>query len=248
MAQIKLMIAYDGTSYKGWQKTRLGPSIESELGRALGRILQQPLLLEAASRTDAGVHADEQIVGLRLSEVRYPPERLVVSANSLLPPDIRIIEAEIVNEEFHATLSAKGKEYHYYFCLGSYQLPKWRHFSWHCHEKLDREEMERGARLLIGSYDFAALCNARKEQRYRTTVRTIDRVEFVDLPDGRLRLEMEGSAFLFRMARNIAGTLYAVGRGKFPATAIPEILRSGQRDQAGVTAPAHGLCLKKVNY
>lgn len=248
MAQIKLMIAYDGSSYKGWQKTPLGPSIESELEAVLSRILQQPLSLEAASRTDAGVHAEGQMVGVRLDEVRYPPDRLMVSANGLLPPDIRVIRAEQIDDGFHATLDAVGKEYHYHFCLGPHQLPKWRHTSWHCHEPLNREDMELGARWLLGSYDFSALCNQRKEQRYQTTVRTLSRIEFFDLPEGRLRLEMEGSAFLFRMARNIAGTLYSIGRGKLSPEMMPDILTNGRRDRAGVTAPAHGLCLRRVDY
>lgn len=246
MTQIKLTIAYDATGYKGWQKTSLGPSIEEELERVLGRILQSPLALEAASRTDAGVHAEGQVVGLRLAELRYPLDRLLLSANGLLPPEIRLLAAEEVDDRFHATLDAKGKEYCYSFCLTPTQLPKWRHTSWHCRQRLDRDKMREAAGYLVGRHDFAAFCN--RPMEYETTVRELRRIEWVDLPEGRLELRLEGTAFLFRMARNIAGTLYSVGCGKIAAEAIPDILESGRRERAGVTAPAHGLCLRRVDY
>jgi len=235
---IKLVVAYEGTHYLGWQKTNMGKSIEEELEKALSQILQHPVKLQAASRTDAGVHAEAQVVNFFTDK-----EISLKSLNAVTPKDISILEATVMPDDFHPTLTCKGKEYEYTVCLGQSQLPFHRLFSWHFPYPIDLEMMRDAAAFLVGRHDFSAFTNDKQENN----VREIFSIEII-LLDNQIKIRVAGNNFLYKMVRNIVGTLIYVGYGKLQATDLPAILEGKDRTRAGVTAPAHGLCLKKVFY
>ncbi len=246
---IVMNVAYDGGAYLGWQKTPMGPSIEENLENALSCIFQQKISLQAASRTDAGVHADSQVVNFFLAKIPQDFSRLLISINSLLPKDISVISVRLApTPQFHPTLDCIGKEYHYYLCTHTVQLPKYRYFSWHCHTTLDLSLMQQAAQKLTGRHNFAAFCNVRKNACYEDYIREIYRITIVALENGRVRIEVEGNHFLYKMVRNLVGTLVYIGKGKLTLHQIDSILASKDRKQAGVTAPSHGLSLYKVRY
>ncbi len=239
---VQLNISYDGTRFFGWQKTKTGPSIQAELESALSRILGHPLATEAASRTDRGVHARGQIVHFSIDQ-EIDPRRLVRGLNAILPPDIRVNSASLASPSFHATLDALSKEYRYMICNGPVQSPIHRLYSWHIHLPLDISAMAKAASDLIGTHDFSAFSNERTEDATRT-MESIFIEPFCD----RLCIRLHGNRFLYKMARNIAGTLAAIGSGKLPPDSIPAILDSKDRKRAGPTAPAHGLFLMQIFY
>lgn len=248
MANIKLMVAYDGTRFLGWQKTKMGPSIEDSLERVLTRILQHDITLQAASRTDAGVHAKGQVVNFFTGKVIPSLQRLLISMNCLLPKDIAVIDIEQVADDFHPTLDCKQKEYHYFVCYGAAQLPHHRFFSWHYPHALDIDAMQRAAQHLVGEHDFATFCNFKKNSSYDHTIRYVHEIAVTSLPDHRLHFRIIGNNFLYKMVRNLVGTMVYVGCGKIKEEAVAGILSSGDRTLAGVTAPALGLCLHRVYY
>jgi tRNA pseudouridine38-40 synthase len=239
---VKLIVAYDGTRYLGWQKTFTGPSIEGCLQEVLEKILQHPTFLQAASRTDAGVHADKQVVNFFTPHsLDYP--RLKHSLNSLLPDDIVILEASEAPTGFHPTLEAKAKEYHYAICHGNVQLPKNRLYEWHYPCALDIEAMRQSAMTLTGEHDFAAFCNVKKNAHYKNTIRTVSNIEIQETFQKTLKIIIRGENFLYKMVRNIVGTLMYIGCGKLSQESLTGILSGLDRKQAGMTAPAH-----KVTY
>jgi tRNA pseudouridine38-40 synthase len=248
MANIKIKLAYDGTAYLGWQKTKMGPSIEQTLQEKIEQILQHPVRLQAASRTDAGVHAVGQIINFKTTKESLDLKKLALSLNSLLPKDLCVLEAECVHEDFHATLDCRGKEYHYTVCYGHTQLPMHRLYSWHFPHALNLEEMKKAAKDLVGEHDFAAFCNAKKSETYKDTIRHVKAIEIEEIADQRLLFKISGNHFLYKMVRNLVGTLIHIGCGKLKSQEITSILASGDRRQAGVTAPASGLALRHVFY
>ncbi len=239
---IKLILAYEGTRYLGWQKTAMGPSIEEELEKVLKQILRHPVNLQAASRTDAGVHAEGQVVNF-FTEAEVSLERLQKSLNGLLPKDISVLKMEEAEEAFHPTLGSRGKEYHYAVCLGSTQLPFYRNFSWHFSYPVNVEEMKKAALHLKGRHDFSAFTNESQENNVREIFDIV-----IESEENRLKIRVSGNNFLYKMVRNIVGTLLYVGCGKLSEKDVPAILKSKDRTLAGVTAPAVGLVLKEVFY
>ncbi len=248
MQNIKLILAYDGRNYLGWQKTHMGSSVEETLQTILERILQHPTPLQAASRTDAGVHALGQIVNFLTAKPIADFNRFVISLNSLLPKDITILTAEPAAPSFHPTLDSTGKEYRYFICYDSFQLPHHRFYSWHCPYPLKLDEMRAALSFLIGEHNFKAFCNFKKNAHYTDFVRHVQMITIDELEDTRLCIRVRGNHFLYKMVRNLVGTLIYVGKGKIAKESIPAILKSGKRTEAGITAPAHGLFLHTVFY
>jgi tRNA pseudouridine38-40 synthase len=238
MFSYKLLLTYDGTCYFGWQKTRMGPSVQEALENAILQITGEKATPEAASRTDRGVHAEGQSVSFSISK-EIDPYRLLGGLNAALPPDIRILELMSCESSFHPTLDASSKEYHYRLCLGPVQDPTQRLYSWHLKTALDLKKMERAARDLLGQKDFSAFANEKKEN----PICTIEEITFE-----RLQIRLVGDRFLYKMVRNLVGTLVYIGIGKLPEDCIPALLASKDRKAAGVTAPAHGLFLHRVFY
>lgn len=221
----------------------MGPSIEESLEKALFQIYHIPIELQAASRTDAGVHAEGQVVNFRL---QTPPDlyKLQKGLNALLPKDIAVRDLALATENFHPTLDASSKEYRYFICNDFVQLPFHRKFSWRFPYPLDLEAMQRAIRHLLGEHDFSAFSNLRVENG----VRILSAIEIIPLPERRLCFSIKGNHFLYKMVRNLVGTLVYVGCGKLLPEDLPAILKSKDRKRAGVTAPAHGLILSHVFY
>lgn len=247
MEHLRLLLAYDGADYSGWQDNGLQPSVEAELRKALCQVLGDIHRLQAASRTDSGVHALGQVVTFYTTkEVNF--SRLKASLNSLLPPSIRTLSIDSVDQDFHPTLNSTSKEYHFHLCTAPVLLPLERHRMWHYPYNLDLKKMRTAAEHFIGIHDFIGFCNANLPATYEDSVRTLYRVDVVEERKDLLRIEVVGSHFLYKMVRNIVGTLAQIGRGYLPLETVKQVLHSKKRTQAGMTAPAHGLCLIKVYY
>lgn len=249
MDNICLTLAYDGTALLGWQKTPEGPSVEAILQQVLEQILQHPVNLQAASRTDAGVHALGQVVNFFSDKLAKDIlAKLQISLNSLLPPTIVVRSVSLSSPTFHPTLDCLAKEYTYSVCLGPYQLPQHRLYSWHVHTPLQLSDLSAALPYFLGAHDFAAFTNTKKNEPYEHTLRTLEEFSVAQSEENRLKFTLRGPNFLYRMVRNLVGTAIDVGRGKIAPQAIPAILAAQDRTLAGVTAPPHGLCLTRVFY
>lgn len=248
MKNIKLSIAYDGTDYLGWQDAKAGPSIEGQLREVLEQILQQPIKLQAASRTDAGVHARHQVVNFFSERESLDTHKLLISLNSLLPGSIAVTSIEEVNEKFHPTLDCSYKEYRYYICNSTWQYPEYRYTSWHYPMPLDIDKMEKASQKFVGTHDFSAFTNVKKNESYDDHTRQVLDVSIDRLAEQRLCIRVKGVTFLYKMVRNIVGTIVYAGCGKIGVDDIAAILHSKNRVEAGVTAPAHGLFLHRITY
>lgn len=231
----KAIISYDGTRFYGWQKTITGPSIQEELEKAIQKVTGEKVTPEAASRTDRGVHAEGQVIQFALAK-QVDPAPLLRSLNGVLPSEIRILD--LGYKQFHPTLDATGKIYKYMICEGAVQDPTRRLYSWHIPYALDRKKILTAAKDLTGQHDFTAFAN----EKEKNPICTIESIDFNDA------FWIRGDRFLYKMVRNLVGTLIYVGAGKLPPDSIPSILASKDRQLAGITAPAHGLYLHQVFY
>jgi len=238
-----LVLAYDGTPFYGWQKSAAGPTIEGCLEEALRRLLNHPVHVQAASRTDRGVHARGQIVNFLASK-----ELSLRSINALLPKEIRALHLQEMPLSFHPTLDALGKTYLYEICSAPVQLPHLRQTAWHLPYALDEKSMQEGASHLIGKQDFSSLCNMRKNLNYPDRERTLHKIHIDFLKNAYIYIRISGDHFLYKMARNIVGLLVYLGRGKIRMEEIAPLLASKRRNQGAITAPAHGLTVEKIYY
>lgn len=246
-SNVKLIVAYEGTHYYGWQKTKTGPSIEEELEKALATILRQSVSLQAASRTDRGVHAKGQVVNF-VTDKPLDLKRLEYSLNCLLPDDIRIFSLSLEKDSFHPTLDVIKKQYRYFVRNTLTHYPEDRLFSWHIPKPLDHKAMVKAAKYFVGVHDFAAFCNEIKENYYENTFREIIRFDIEKNEDSKFSFIIEGNHFLYKMVRNMVGAVVYAGLNKIEPESIPSILSSKKRASAKVTAPALGLTLYKVFY
>lgn len=242
---LRLDLEYDGTDLCGYQRQDNGPTVQGHVEDALGRLLGEPIRLTGASRTDAGVHARGQVVTLRTTR-GIPLEGIRRGLNSMLPPSIAVRAVSEAAPDFHPRLSATGKHYRYQLWLAPSRSPLVARVAWHRPEALDLAAMRTAAAAMLGEHDFSAFravgCTA------MTTRRLMTAIDLVELSPGLWAIEVFGNAFLRNMVRIMAGTLVNVGQGRIAAAQIPEIIASGQRQRAGQTAPAHGLCLMQVCY
>jgi tRNA pseudouridine38-40 synthase len=246
-SNIKLVLSYDGTDFLGWQETYLGPTIEGHLREVLERILQEKIYLQAASRTDRGVHAEGQVVNFFTHKETLDLPLLKRGLNSLLPESIRVIEVNQMELSFHPTLDALGKEYHYCLLLSPEAPPKKRYYAWHLPYFLDIEKMQLAAQYFVGSHNFSSFCNTRKQGDKVDKKCELFQIAF-EVKGDEVVIIVKGQKFLYKMVRTIVGTLVEVARGKISPEQIPEILAQKKRKFSGVTAPAHGLTLMKVLY
>jgi tRNA pseudouridine38-40 synthase len=245
LRHIRLTIEYDGSGLGGWQRQANAPTVQAHIEDALGRILDHPVTIAGASRTDAGVHALGQVASFR-TERPIPLHGVRRGLNSLLPPGISIVDAAEVPDDFHPRFAARGKHYRYLVLARRDRSALLAGRAWHRPFPLDVAAMTAAAPHFLGERDFAALraagCTA------RTTRRRIDEVTLRWAEPDVLAIDVHGNAFLRNMVRILAGTLVDVGEGRLAAAQIPEILASLDRTRAGQTAPAHGLCLVAVRY
>lgn len=246
--RIKLIIAYDGTAYAGWQLQRTGLGVQEKIEGALEAIFQKPVRVHSSSRTDTGVHALGMVAHFDLEKgsSNVPLPKIALALNSQLPPDIRVLRAASCPEDFHARFDATGKEYRYFVWNDRIANPLLRHCSWHVPQALDLAAMREAAGAFLGEHDFEALAVTRN-YRPSSTVRTVTLCDF-RRSGALLTFRVEADGFLYRMCRGIVGTLVQVGQGKFSPLDIGKILSGKKRDAAGMTAPAQGLVLWRVFY
>ncbi|MBN2584537.1 MAG: tRNA pseudouridine(38-40) synthase TruA [Planctomycetes bacterium] len=246
MRNLRLIIAYDGTAYHGWQFQPGLQTVEGTLRDVLSPITQTSVTLIAAGRTDAGVHARGQVANFR-TESPIDVSRLRHAANSRLPDGIIIRAIDEVGPGFHATHDALGKHYRYSVWADREKPPYDKAaYTFHFHRPVDLPAARGAARLLVGQHDFKAFEGGGGQPR-QTTVRTIRRLD-VRRQGPEILFDVEGDGFLYNMVRNLVGTLLEVARGHWTADAIPRIVESRDRRNAGPTAPAHGLTLWQVFY
>ena len=239
-----LTLAYDGTNYCGFQVQPNGRSVAATFQDALEAVLGSRPDIKGCSRTDAGVHA----LGFRLNfhaDTRIPPQKLPLALNQHLPPDIRVLAAQTVPEDFHARYSAKSKEYIYRIHNSAVADPFQNGLCWRFPGPLDAGRMERAAQYLVGKHDFVSFMSSGSD--IADTVRTVyfahvrregDDITFHVCADG----------YLYNMVRIFVGTLVEAGAGRMPPERVRDILEEKKRSLAGDTAPAQGLFLYKVNY
>lgn len=243
MNRLALVVAYDGTSFAGWQSQAGLRTIQDELERVLSLISGgASVVVEGSGRTDAGVHALAQVAHADLPRVLHDMRHRL---NGLLPPDVRVLGACPIDAAFHARQSATGKRYRYRFDIGLVASPFTSRFAWHLGPRLDLDAMATAARRFEGVRDFQSLQSTGSS--VRTTTREIRRSEIQRDGDG-MSLVVEGSGFLRHMVRAMAGSLVEVGHGRHPPEWIDQLLAAANRAAAGPNAPPHGLVLEAVHY
>ncbi len=245
--KVKCTIAYDGTHYSGWQIQPNHLTIQEVLEKYLSQILQEKIKVIGSGRTDAGVHALGQIAHFTTSK-DFDPKKLTASLNRLLPPDIRIQTLEVTSPSFHARFSAKQKTYFYHLYLNPILPPFKRNYALHVHQTLDINLLKKAAQEFIGRHDFTSFANhAHEGAAANKPIKNLYRLDIIE-EEGGLRLEFEGDGFLYKMVRNIVGTLIEIASGKRDLTDIPTIFAAKNRQLSGKAAPPHGLFLIKVDY
>ena len=242
----KCICAYDGTDFDGWQRQPGGRAVQNYLEAALTQVFDRALQIQGSGRTDARVHARGQCFHFD-ADWAHAPEKLIRALHSILPSSIRIHSVRPIGEDFHARFSVKGKRYIYRYYLGRAD-PVDDRYVWACRDlPLDLAAMQAAAEVLTGTHDFTAYSASHGKDSDPNPVKTVTRLA-LRRKGKHLRLDAEGSGFLYRMVRSFAGALYAVGRGRLSPGNIAEILESKQRTHRIVTAPAKGLFLDEVFY
>ncbi len=246
MPKIKLLLAYDGTKYGGWQIQPNTVTIQEVLQEQLKIILRAETAVTGAGRTDAGVHALGQVAHFSTA-LDVDLFKLKASLNGLLPHDIRVKNVECVPEHFHARYSACNKIYQYHLHLAPVLDPFTSLYRWQVGE-IDQDALRQAADHLLGTHDFTSFANEPGSgAAAKNPIRSIKRIELIPQREG-LILEFEGASFLYKMVRNMTGTLIETARGKRPADQILDILHAKDRRKAGRAAPAKGLFLVRVDY
>jgi tRNA pseudouridine38-40 synthase len=241
---MKVVLEYDGSGFAGWQQQAHGRTVEAELKRALREVTGIDHKVYAAGRTDAGAHAEGQVVSFE-TEGRIAPQRLVAALNAHLPKDVSVLSAEVAPEAFHARYSARWRRYRYRYLDRRARPALDRGRCWHVGVPLDVAAMSVAAVALVGKHDWTSYCSASEPVAGR--VREMRSVEVARRGDF-VELELVAEGFLRGLARSIAGALAEVGRGRKPPEWVGEVLSARDRRQAPRTAPAGGLTLVEVIY
>jgi tRNA pseudouridine38-40 synthase len=249
MRNLKLLLAYDGTEFSGWQIQPQAATIQGALASAIGRVTGENVLPQGSGRTDAGVHALGQVATF-LTQSSIPSANLVTALNDVLPAAIRVLEAVEVHAEFHARKSARAKTYSYTMFRGAICPPFRARYVWHYPYPLDEAKMQQVAACIVGEHDFtsfAAVDPERGREEQVSNVRKIFCSNWQRQAD-ELIYTVRGSGFLHHMVRNLVGTFVLAGKGNLNPSDVPRILEARARSTAGATAPAGGLCLLSVEY
>jgi tRNA pseudouridine38-40 synthase len=246
--KIKLILAYDGTAYQGWQIQKIGTGVQQKLEEALARIFPSRPRVHGSSRTDTGVHALGMVAHFEVSQAECPmaARKLLLALNAWLPEDIRILSVARAPAAFHARFSATAKQYRYSIYNHAAMNPLLRHTTWHVPRKLHLDLMRKAAKHFVGRHDFASF-TANPGYTRKTTIRNITSCT-VNRRGPLITVTIEGDGFLYKMCRGIVGTIVQAGLTKFSVQEIPRMLAQKDRRAAGMTAPAHGLVLWKVFY
>ena len=240
----KLVLAYDGTDFHGWQVQPDRLTVQGLLRDALARITGEDVLPQGSGRTDAGVHALGQVASFALA-APIPEANLVRALNRILPASVRVLSAARVANDFHARHSAQKKTYEYKIFRGEICPPWQARYVYALSTRLDVDAMQRCARMILGEHDFTSF--AASDSDARSSVRCLYASGWIE-DAGLLLYRVRGNSFLHHMVRNLVGTFLEVGRGNVEAATIAAILEARSRERAGPTAPARGLFLVSVDY
>ena len=241
---IKLTIQYDGTHYAGWQFQKNAKTIQEVISETIENVTGRKVNLIGSGRTDSGVHANAQVANFKTRST-IPLKNLQMALNSNLPKDIVITRVEEADIRFNARRDAGSKLYRYTIFNGNFVDPFLRRYAAKCFYKLDLNAMRLASKALLRRHDFRSF--QAKDTRERSSVRTIKNIK-IEKKGKLVYIHIEADGFLYNMARNIAGTLIEIGRGKMSHENVKQILRKRDRRFSGPTAPSRGLCLMKVRY
>ena len=246
----KLTIQYDGTDFHGWQIQNGLRTVQGELANALSLIEGREVVIHGSGRTDAGVHAEGQVASVQLQRL-ISAEKLRSAINGNVGKDVRVLEVELVDDEFHARYSALEKTYLYRLVNGPVHSPFWLRYAHHDARRFDLELMTDCAKLLLGTHDWTAFSSAQSDSETKT--RTVTGLTIMTHRDERghcklIEMTVSADGFLRYMVRSIAGTLMAVGRGELEIELVSRAINDGDRSLVGATAPACGLTLVSVRY
>lgn len=244
--RLKLVIAYDGAPFAGWQSQAHRNTIQDYLEQAFERVLGKPVRLHGAGRTDAGVHALAQCAHVDLTSDRLSAARWTEALNALLPPTIRVLRCQYVPNDFHARFSVKRKIYRYRIWSAPVLPPFEYHRTWHVARPMDLEILKRAAKKFIGTHDFAGFA-ANRGKKEKSTVRAIYSVRVMQKGPG-VTIEIDGDGFLYKMVRLMVGSLVRCAFGKMHIEEIAARLASGVAKSPRFAAPADGLYLVSVRY
>ena len=249
MKNLKFTISYKGTAYNGYQSQPCGNTIQDNIEKVLKLLLNQKVVINGCSRTDAGVHAREYVFNVKYDESlsRIDINGIIRGSNALLPDDIAVLSCEEVDESFHARFDSKGKEYFYLFDTSREKSVFTNDLALPYRYGMDIEKMSMAAEIIKGEHDFAAFCRAEAKEHLKTTVRTVYDVRIRE-KDNFTLIYVSGSGFLHNMVRIIAGTLIYVNENKRTLDDVKSAIESGNREKAGITLPPCGLYLNKVFY
>lgn len=242
--RVKMIVAYDGTNYNGWQVQPNGVTIEQKLNEALFDLLGEDIRIIGASRTDAGVHSLGNVCCFD-TDTRMPAEKISYALNQRLPEDIVVQDSCEVPSSFHPRFAKSRKTYEYRILNRHFRLPTRRLDTYFYYYPLDVQRMQEAARFLEGEHDFKSFASVNTQAE--TSVRTIYECT-VERQDDIIVIRVTGNGFLYNMVRIIAGTLVKVGAGELAPAQIEEILAAADRSAAGPTAPAHGLTMIGITY
>lgn len=242
--RIRMIVEYIGTNYVGWQIQPNGVSVQEVVAGALSKVTGETIKVHGSGRTDSGVHARAQVAHFDTT-VRMDASKFAVAANTFLPTDIRILYSEEAPEDFHARFSAKQKQYRYTMQLGPHARVFHAATALHIHNMPDVERMNIAAGDCVGTHDFHAFMSAGTTME--NTVRTVSLSRWTQ-ENGLLYYDIQGNGFLYNMVRILVGTMLEIGCGKRDITAISNAIFTGNRADAGATAPAKGLTLMRLWY
>jgi tRNA pseudouridine38-40 synthase len=250
MRNLKMILAYDGTDFSGWQVQPDAVTVQGTLATAIGRVTAEKVLPQGSGRTDAGVHALAQVVTF-VTESKVPTENFMKALNDILPPSIRVLAVGEMPADFHARHSAQAKTYHYRIFRGAICPPFLARYVWHYPYPLNEEVLGDAAALVIGPKDFTSFAAVDPERGRDgepvSNFRTIFSSSWQRSGE-ELIYTVRGSGFLHHMVRNLVGTFILVGKGTLQTEDISRILAARDRSAAGATAPANGLYLVSVEY
>ncbi|MFA6118508.1 MAG: tRNA pseudouridine(38-40) synthase TruA [Parachlamydiales bacterium] len=247
MRKYKLTIAYDGTRYFGWQIQNERKTIQEEIQQAVKIILKEDIIITASGRTDACVHAIGQVAHFTYSK-DFDQKKFLYSLNCLLSEDIKVTEIEEVPISFHARYSATSKIYQYHISLDKIQNPFTRYYSYTPNKDLDLTIMKNAITYFLGTHDFSSFSNKQYSGCAKNKpIKTIFRIDIIE-NENKIILEFEADGFLYKMVRNIVGTLLDVSSKKISLDSIEKILNAKDRRKASAPAEPQGLFLFKVNY
>lgn len=242
--RIKMVVAYDGTNYKGWQVQPNGITIEEVLNKNLSKLLGEEIVVSGASRTDSGVHSLGNIAVFD-TNTRMPADKIAFALNQRLPEDIVVQGSCKVEDGWHPRYQNSRKTYEYRILNRTFRMPTRRLDTYFYHYPLDVEKMKKAAAYLVGEHDFKSFCAIGAQ--VKTTVRTIYACD-VEKDGDIITIRVTGNGFLYNMVRIIAGTLVQVGGGAVAPDEVGEILAKKDRSAAGPTAPAHGLTMMGIEF